>query len=104
MLPHVPVGLQTVTARMPGFTTDASTLHVRKDATAQAGYLRLVPLSKPDAVPTLPPPATPTPEVTVVPTYLPPGFTTATPGGSPPPTTAPPPTATPSMQPQSGQI
>ena len=23
-LPHVPVGLQTVTARMPGFTTDAS--------------------------------------------------------------------------------
>jgi hypothetical protein len=83
-LPHVPVGLQTVTARMPGYTTDAGSLRVRKDATAQAGYLRLVPLSKPDAVPTLPPPATPTPQATVVPTYVPPGYTPS-PGASPMP-------------------
>lgn len=83
-LPHVPVGLQTVTARMPGYTTDAAPLRVRKDTTAQAGYLRLVPLNKPDAVPTLPPPATPTPQATVVPTYVPPGYTPS-PGASPMP-------------------
>ena len=93
-LPHVPVGLQTVTARMPGFTTDATQLRVRKDLTAQAGYLRLVPLSKPDAVPTLPPPATPTPQVTIVPTYVPPGAVTPSPSA----------TASASMQPQTGQI
>lgn len=102
MLAHVPVGLQTVTARMPGFTTDASQLRVRKDLTAQAGYLRLVPLSKPDAVPTLPPPATPTPLVTIVPTYVPPGATT--PSASLSPTVTPSPSAAPSMQAQSGQI
>lgn len=96
VLAHVPVGLQTVTARMPGFTTDATSLRVKKDATAQAGYLRLVPLSKPDAVPTLPPPATPTPLVTVVPTYVPPAAVTPSPSPSPSPT--------PSMQTQSGQI
>lgn len=74
-LPHVPIGLQTVTARMPGFTTTSYTVRVRKDQTAQAGYLRLVSITKPDAVPTLPPPPTPTPEVTIVPTYVPPGYT-----------------------------
>ncbi|HTX55521.1 MAG TPA: carboxypeptidase regulatory-like domain-containing protein [Candidatus Acidoferrales bacterium] len=74
-LPHVPVGLQMVTARMPGFTTDSLQLRVKKDETAQAGYLRLVSLTKPDAVPTLPPPATPTPVVSAVPTYVPPGYT-----------------------------
>lgn len=82
-LPHVPVGLQVVTARMPGFTTDSTTLHVRKDITEQAGFLRLVSVTKPDAVPTLPPPATPTPVVSIEPTYLPPGYTP-----SPGPTTA----------------
>jgi Carboxypeptidase regulatory-like domain len=98
MLPHVPIGLQTVTARMPGFTTDASSLRVRKDTTAQAGYLRLVPLSKPDAVPTLAPPATPTPQVTIVPTYVPPEAV------SPSPSLTPSATPSGSMQPQSGQI
>ena len=70
----------------------------QKDTTAQAGYLRLVPLSKPDAVPTLPPPATPTPQVTIVPTYVPPGAVSPSPSLTP--------AATPrgSMQPQSGQI
>jgi len=98
-LPHVPVGLQSVTARMPGYTTDATTLRVKKDETAQVGYLRLVPLSKPEAVPTLPPPATPTPEVTVIPTYVPPGYTPS-PSASPSP--SPTPAASASMQPQSG--
>jgi hypothetical protein len=79
---------------MPGFTTDATQLRVRKDLTAQAGYLRLVPLSKPDVVPTLPPPATPTPQVTIVPTYVPPGAVTPSPAA----------TASASMQPQTGQI
>jgi hypothetical protein len=102
-LPHVPIGLQNVTARMPGFTTDATTLRVRKDATAQAGYLRLVPLAKPDAVPTLPPPPTPTPEATVIPTYVPPGYSPSpsaslTPAASPSATASPMPAASASVQ------
>lgn len=73
-LPHVPIGHQSVAARMAGYTTDSETLTVHKNETAQAGYLRLVPLTKPAAVPTLQPPPTPTPEVTIVPTYVPPGY------------------------------
>ncbi len=96
-LPHVPVGLQVVTARMPGFTTDSATLRVHKDVTAQAGYLRLVPVTKPDAVPTLPPPPTPTPVVTIEPTYVPPGAQSATP--QPTPVSSPAPTATHSVEP-----
>ncbi|HUN28456.1 MAG TPA: carboxypeptidase-like regulatory domain-containing protein [Alphaproteobacteria bacterium] len=103
VLPHVPVGLQTVTARMPAFTTDATSVRVKKDMTAQAGYLRLVPLSKPEAVPTLPPPATPTPEVTIVPTYVPPGYTPSPPG-SPTPAASPSAAPSASVQAQSGQI
>jgi hypothetical protein len=79
-IPHVPIGLQQITARMPGFTTVTTQIRVKKDTTAQAGYLRIVPITKPDAVPTLPPPPTPTPEVSAMPTYLPPGYT---PGASP---------------------
>lgn len=74
-IPHVPVGLQQVTARMPGFTTVTTTIRIKKDETAQVGFLRIVPITKPDAEPTLPPPPTPTPEVTIVPTYVPPGYT-----------------------------
>jgi hypothetical protein len=110
-LPHVPVGHQPVTARMPGFTTDSATVTVKKDATAQVGYLRLVPIAKPAAVPTLPPPETPTPQASAVPTYVPPGFSpspgpsasgatetpSAAPSGSP---AAPTPSASPSVQPQ----
>jgi Carboxypeptidase regulatory-like domain len=96
-LPHVPVGLQVVTARMPGFTTDQTTLRVHKDVTAQAGYLRLVSVTKPDAVPTLPPPPTPTPVVTIEPTYVPPGAPTATP--APTPVSTPALAATHSMEP-----
>jgi hypothetical protein len=87
-IPHVPVGQQAVIARMPGFTTDSTTVRVRKDQTAQAGYLRLVSMTKPAAVSTLPPPPTPTPEATVVPTWVPPS-----PSGSASPT--PPPVSTP---------
>lgn len=104
-LPHVPVGQQVVTARMPGFTTDQTTLRVHKDVTQQAGFLRLVPVTKPDAVPTLPPPPTPTPMVSIEPTYVPPGYTASPAASAAPsiaPSTAPPtpaPNPTPSMQP-----
>jgi hypothetical protein len=82
-IPHVPIGRQKVTARMPGFTTETMFVLVKKDATAQSGYLRLVPITKADGVPTLAPPPTPTPDVTAMPTYLPPGYT---PSASPSPT------------------
>lgn len=71
-LPHVPIGQQKVDARMPGFTTDARTIRIRKNMTTQVGYLRLVPIDNPASVPTLPPPSTPTPEPTGVPTWSPP--------------------------------
>ncbi len=86
-VPHVPIGLQTVTARMPGFSTVNITLRVKKDVAAQAGYLRLVPITKPDSVPTLAPPPTPTPEVTIVPTWTPPGASSS-PSASPAATAA----------------
>jgi hypothetical protein len=82
-IPHVPIGQQSVTARMPGFTTTTEVLRIKKDDTAQAGYLRLVPITKPDDVSTLPPPPTPTPEVTIVPTYVPPGAASPVPSPTP---------------------
>lgn len=82
-LSRVPIGQQPLSARMPGFNTVSMTVVVKKDKTTQAGYLRLVSVTKADSVPTLPPPPTPTPEVTIVPTYVP---MTATP--SPTPATA----------------
>jgi hypothetical protein len=83
-IPHVPIGLQQITARMPGFTTVSIQIRVKKDQTAQAGYLRIVSITKPDSQPTLPPPPTPTPEVTIEPTYLPSGYTpSASPSVSP---------------------
>jgi len=112
-IPHVPIGQQAVTARMPGFTTDSATVRVRKDQTTQVGYLRLVSLTKPAAINTLPPPATPTPQVTEVPTWSPPSpsgsgsptpppvFTPIPMYATPPPTPTPtpPPTPTPSPTP-----
>lgn len=71
ILPRIPIGQQTITARMPGFTTDSAPIRVRKGQMTQAGYLRLVPITKPASVPTLPPPPTPTPEVSTEPTYNP---------------------------------
>lgn len=71
-MPHIPIGQQTVTARMPGFTTTTATVRVHKDQTTQVGYLRLVPITKPDSVPTLAPPPTPTPEPTSESTWTPP--------------------------------
>jgi Carboxypeptidase regulatory-like domain len=69
---HIPIGQQTVTARMPGFTTVSQLVRVRKDQTSQVGYLRIVPLTKPDNLPTLPPPPTPTPAASSEPTWAPP--------------------------------
>src|SRR5690242_14331580 len=33
-LPRIPIGQQTVTARMPGFTTDSAAIRIRKGQTA----------------------------------------------------------------------
>lgn len=66
-MPRIPIGSQSVTARAPGFTTTTVDVRVRKDRTSAAGYIRIVPLAKPDTVPTLPPPA---PEPTAVPSAL----------------------------------
>jgi hypothetical protein len=87
-MPHVPIGLQQVTARSAGWTTVTVQVRVRKDTSVSAGYLRLVPLTKPDGVPTLAPPPTPTPEVTIVPTWVP-GSGSASPEASPTPSAAP---------------
>ena len=66
-MPRIPIGSQTVTARSPGFTTSSVDVRIHKDRAASAGYIRIVPLSKPDSVSTLPPPA---PEPTAVPSAL----------------------------------
>jgi len=84
-LEHIPVGLQTVTARMPGFTTVSSPIRIKKDATSSIGYLRIVPITKPDSVPTLPPPPTPTPAPTSEATWTP----SDQPSGSPAPSVSP---------------
>lgn len=83
-LPRIPIGQQTISARMPGFSTASTPVRVRKDQTAQVGYLRLVPITKPASVPTLPPPPTPTPNVTEEPTFNP----EASPAASAPAATA----------------
>jgi hypothetical protein len=69
-LPHIPIGLQTVTARVAGYSTDQAQVRVHKDVAASVGYLRLVPFSK-AGMPTLPPPATPTPIPETVVTWSP---------------------------------
>ena len=84
ILPRIPIGQQTITARMPGFSTDSAPIRVRKNETAQAGYLRLVPITKPASVPTLPPPPTPTPQASAEPTYNP-EAPPPSPGASPAP-------------------
>jgi len=63
-IPHVPIGLQAVTARSPGYgtvTSDDAT--VVKDQTASVGFIRLGRVPRPGATPmrTAPPPPTPTP-------------------------------------------
>jgi Carboxypeptidase regulatory-like domain len=89
ILPRVPIGQQTVSARMPGFSTDSAAVRVRKEQTTPAGYLRLVPITKPASVPTLPPPPTPTPQVSEEPTYNPEAPpSSATPGVAPAPSAA----------------
>jgi hypothetical protein len=85
---HIPIGLQQVTARSPGWTTASVQVRVKKDTTAQAGFIRIVPLTKPDGVDTLPPPPTPTPEVSIEPTWAPPGGS-GSPGASPSPAVTP---------------
>ena len=58
VLTKVPIGDQTVTARSPGYTTASADTEVKKDAPADIGYIRLVPLVTPVGQPTLPPPPT----------------------------------------------
>lgn len=91
-LSNIPIGQQTVTARMPGFTTVSQVVPVKKDKTTQVGYLRLVSITKAESVPTLAPPPTPTPVVTIVPTYVPPSpspLDTETPATSASPSASP---------------
>jgi hypothetical protein len=83
ILPRIPIGQQTVSARMPGFSTASSQVRVRKQETSQAGYLRLVPITKPASVPTLPAPPTPTPQVSEEPTYNPAAVTPSPSPGAP---------------------
>jgi hypothetical protein len=71
---HIPIGLQSVTVRSPGWSTESASIRVKKDTTVSVGFIRLVPLSKPSGVNTLPPPPTPTPVPTIEPTYVPPGY------------------------------
>ena len=85
-LPNIPIGQQTVTARMAGFTTASHAVSVKKDKTAQAGYLRLLSLAAPVGQPTLPPPATPTPIASEVPTWTPPASPTPSPSPAASPT------------------
>ncbi len=87
-LPRIPIGRQVIDARMPGYSTAHATLLVRNAQTTSAGYLRLVPLTIAPGTPTLPPPATPTPEASVAPQWTPPGYT-APPSASPSPASAP---------------
>jgi hypothetical protein len=63
-IPHVPIGLQSVTARSPGYdTTTSDDATVVKDQTASVGFVRLRRVPRPGATPmrTMPPPPTPTP-------------------------------------------
>ena len=99
ILQSIPIGRQVVTARMPGYSTDNTTILVRKDRTIAVPYLRLVSLTLPAGTPTLAPPAMPAPAGTAVPTWSPPGTTpvpTATPAASATPAPSAPPSATPS--------
>ncbi len=99
-MPHIPIGLQQVTARAPGFTTASMDVRIHKDRTATVGYLRIVPLAAPEGVPTLMPPPTPTVAPTAIETYTPPEAESASPeASSPPPSPAGPMTAAPSASP-----
>jgi hypothetical protein len=87
LLPHVPSGDQTVTARAPGYSAASGDVTILKDRAASVGYLRLVPLVHPEGQATLSPPATPSPQPSGVPTETPtqppaPGVA-PTPGGVP---------------------
>jgi hypothetical protein len=63
LLPSVPIGLQTVVARSPGYTPSEVRVNVQKDVAVSAGYIRLAPAVPYGAtpVPTLPPPAVASP-------------------------------------------
>lgn len=95
VLARVPAGDQTVTGRAPGYSTGSADVTVLKDKTVSAGYVRLVPLIHPEGQPTLPPPATPTPQ----PSPTPGGSPSAAPTQAPAPGIAPTPGGTPAIQP-----
>jgi|SRR5581483_9757193 len=100
LLPRVPAGDQTVTARAPGYAPAGGDVTVVKDRTESVGYVRLVPLVHAAGQATLAPPPTPTPaptptaEVTPANPAVSPGASTApnvpaTPAQPPTPTAAP---------------
>jgi hypothetical protein len=57
-LSGIPIGRQAVSASAPGYATTNVTVLIHKDATTNAYYVRLLPLT---GGPTAPPPPTPTP-------------------------------------------
>jgi hypothetical protein len=87
VLGKVPAGDQTVTARAPGYSTASADTTVDKNKIASVGYVRLVPLIRPEGQPTLAPPPTPTPVPVVTatpePTQPPAPGIAPTPGGQP---------------------
>ncbi|HEY8313264.1 MAG TPA: carboxypeptidase-like regulatory domain-containing protein [Candidatus Baltobacteraceae bacterium] len=58
-LTTIPIGVQTVTATAPGFSRNSMDVHVFKNRTSSAGYVRLLPVG--NTSPTAPPPPTPGP-------------------------------------------
>lgn len=71
MMSGIPIGRQDVTASAPGYRRNTLTVSVRKGQTADAGYLRIVPVTGGPTAPPPPPPATPTPAPTPVPVLTP---------------------------------
>jgi hypothetical protein len=76
-LSGIPIGPQDVTANAPGYQPNTVRTHVRENATASVGYLRIMPLT---GGPTAPAPPTPTPT---------PGIATPIPALTPGPTGSP---------------
>ncbi|MGZ3540554.1 MAG: carboxypeptidase regulatory-like domain-containing protein [Vulcanimicrobiaceae bacterium] len=88
-LTTIPIGTQTVTATAPGYMRASTDVHVVKNHTASAGYLRIVPVG--NTRPTAPPPATPQPVTTPqeVPEETPSPTGSGAPAASPAPSTTP---------------
>lgn len=77
-LSQIPIGEQTLTASAPGYTLNSVQVTIHQGQTAEAGYVRLMPVT---GGATAPPPATPAPAGTMLPTPEP--LLTPTPSPTP---------------------